>query len=108
MSKIKQSFVFFKDAEDIGVSENYLAINGNESLIINLSGTGTCSVELQGKVDFNDVEWKTLGVINKKDFSIATSMANNSVYTASVEGLYGVRVEIKSVSEKVTVFANLV
>ena len=106
MGKIKTSFVFFDGETEAKISDNDLSVNGAEAAVVSVEGAG--EVEIQGIADLNSEEWTSLGVINKSDFSVGTSITEAGIYSCSVDGYWKIRAEIKSASEALSVRVNLV
>lgn len=106
MAKIKTPFVFFKDETAAKVSDNELYINGNESLIVTMEGSG--EVDIEGLADNNGTEWYPLALINKSDFSIHESLTTSGIYSCSVDGYWKVRANAKSIDDTLSLFVNLV
>lgn len=93
-----QGFPFFKGTEVAGESDvfrNHCYTEGT----IEFKGTATSfSAEIQGCLDTKDnPNWVTLGVVNLSDFSTATDIEANGLYSISVVGV-SVRVKINSIS----------
>ena len=93
-----QGFPFFKGATAAGESDvfrNHCYTEGT----IEFKGTATSfSAEIQGCLDtIDDPNWVTLGVVNLSDFSTATDIEANGLYSISVVGV-SVRVKINSIS----------
>lgn len=106
MSKVKQSFVFFKEETSAKISDNELYVNGNESLLISVEGNG--EVEIQGVVDVDSKEWFSLASINKSDLTVCKSIVAPGIYSCTVDGYYKLRAEIKTVQDKVSVCVKLI
>jgi hypothetical protein len=106
MSKIKQTFVFFKEENTPKISDNELFVNGGEMLMINTQGTG--NVEIQGIIDKNSTDWYPLAVIDKSNLAVLESIDKPGIYSCSVDGYLKIRAEIKDVQGNLSVYVNLI
>lgn len=104
---VSQNFIFFKGASVAGVS-NVFTVNNNDGMTLEVSGTGTYTIEIQARVDTeNSTNWTPIGAINTKDFATSSSISSNGIYSFGISGLSLVRCEIKSITGTANVLGRI-
>lgn len=104
----QENFKFIQEATGAKISESWTN-NHCDTLELQVSGTFTdLSATVEGKVDIN-AEWTQVGTVNLTKFAKALTLTEKGIYAVDIGGLFGVRVNVTSVSGgNVTIFGRVV
>lgn len=101
------NFVFFSNVSSTGDSNILKNLRGSE-LVINVNGTATYILSIQGLVNIEDNNWTALATINASDYSVANTITANGSYIIGIDGIAQIKVNISAISGgNVSVFGRL-
>lgn len=88
---------FFKNAS--GAAESgVMPINKANTLTIEVSGTGTFSIEVLATVGVSQESFSALQGIKLNDFSVVSAISTTGIYEYDVTGISKVKVNLASMS----------
>ena len=87
--------------------------NGYDNLAIELSGTGSAALSIQGcvntvnaqgeQLEDADCSWTSLSVLKASDYSQVQQIEANGIYYVGITGISRIRVKATNVSGQVTI-----
>ena len=106
---VLNDFVFFDSATSTGESNILHNPNRGSILTLEVQGSGTFSLTLQGLVNkkIANPSYSTLAAIDISDYSVPDAITKSGIYCFGVDGVNDIKAVISSISGSVTVFGRI-
>lgn len=103
------NFVFFKAASSAGESNVLSNPNKGSVLTVEVQGTGTFTLNIQGLVNTELVNstYTNLAAITAKKLTKVENITEPGIYFIGVDGISEIKASLSNVSGNVTVFGRL-
>ena len=108
---------FFGDEVTAAGSCESIPVSGYSSLQLQVAGFTSCSIKVQGCINFtntskeqledDDITWEDLSTINLNGFEVADAIADNGLFLVVFQGCIKLRVVVESLSGTGTITGTL-
>lgn len=101
-------FVFLDTSSTVTTSNTFYLPYDTEQVTLQVTGSGTIDVTVQGKADVENGSFATVGVVKCADFQTAEKIEEAGIYIVPAAGIRQMQVVNAQAAGSVTVFGSAV
>lgn len=101
-------FVFLDSSSTVTTSNTFYVPYGASEVVLQVKSSGTPDITVKGKVDKDNGDFETVGVIDMSDYSTAETIGANGLFLVPAAGIREMQVVNGGAAGSVTVFGSAV